>query len=69
MANRDVWQSCSSSGTNTAGALTANEGGMPSHRDHLVATGVGKEGRANPLYSDIILVLKLPPNNKTSEIQ
>ncbi|WP_294892426.1 hypothetical protein [uncultured Gilliamella sp.] len=35
MANRDVWQGCSSSGTNIADALTANEGGRPSHSDHL----------------------------------
>ncbi|WLS94860.1 hypothetical protein [Gilliamella apis] len=35
MTNRDVWQGCVLSGTNTADALTANEGGRQSHRDHL----------------------------------
>ncbi|WLS94859.1 MULTISPECIES: hypothetical protein [Gilliamella] len=35
MANRDVWQGWCLSGTNTADALRANEGGRPSHSDHL----------------------------------
>ncbi|WP_255520626.1 MULTISPECIES: hypothetical protein [unclassified Gilliamella] len=35
MANRDVWQGCVLSGTNTAGALKANAGGRLSHSDHL----------------------------------
>ena len=49
MANRDVWQGCVLSGTNTAGALKANEDGRQSRSDHLVvAARVGKEGSRKP---------------------
>ena len=49
MANRDVWQGWCLSGTNTADALIANEGGRQSRSDHLVvAARVGKEGSRKP---------------------
>ncbi|WP_256363480.1 hypothetical protein [Gilliamella sp. A7] len=35
MANKDVWQGCVLSGTNTADALRANDGGRQSRSDHL----------------------------------
>ena len=58
MVNKDVWQGCVLSRTNTAGALTANAGGRQSYRDHLRGRRGSelKRVRANPLYSDVIAI-------------
>ena len=49
MANRDVWQGCVLSGTNTAGALKRTQAeGSHAVTTCVVAAGVGKEGSRKP---------------------